>query len=1483
MAPSHETHRIAVVDTAWNKFNLSCSVGRRAFGCGLNVFALVLWVLLAASGAQGQTVTTTVPGNTTSAIAVAVDLVRNNIYVANAAGSNAGSVTVIDGATSTATATITDPNATNPQDVAVNPVTNTIYVANYGSNNVTVIDGATGTVTADVSTGANPRALAVNPATNKIYVADYGGGVTVIDGASNTATTVTDSNAIEPYAVAVNPVTNTIYVANYGSTNVTVINGTSNAVTTTVSAGTNPDAVAVNPATNTIYVANYGGGVTVINGTTNSPSTVTDSGADPYPVAVAVNPVTNQVYVLNRGVDDGINGNVTVIDGATNTTTTVNVPTAGTAAYPSAVAVNPVANLIYVANLESGDVTVIDGSTNSYYTTVADSNASGPFAVGVNPVTNKIYVANEYSYNVTVIDGDTNTFITVGTGTNPLAVAANPATNTIYVANALGNSVTVINAGANTVSATVSVGTDPVAVAVNPVTNTIYVVNNGSSNITAIDGATNSTTIITDPNATNPQALAVNPVTNTIYAANNGSSNVTVINGAAAAVVATVGAGTTPSAVAVNPVTDKIYVANSGGGTVTVIDGPTATVSATVGVGTNPLALAVNLVTNKIYVANNGSANVTVIDGATDTAIATVAAGTNPVAVDVNPITNFAYVANAGGGITVIDGTTYTVTTTITDTSGITPNAVAVDPVTNHVYVANEGNADNSGNITVIDGTTNTFTNVMNGNAIMPVAVAVNPLTGTAYVANASSNNLTAIAPELVQAIPILTTITPLINNQTNLLVTNFNFTATNNLTTAPIDNLLFQVDTWQGPWLAALNQVGSNFTGSSPTLQPGFHILYAYSTDGEEATSTETGRQSSPLIGNISVYGFLVAAPEAGFSPSTVPFGQQAVGTLSTAQTVTLTNSGSAPLNIASIAFSGTNPNDFQETDNCASPLAGPGTCTINITFTPSLLTSESATLTVTDDSGDLSGSQQVVDLTGTGIQATTTTGVTSSANPSILREAVTFTAAVTPQGSYTPTGTVTFNDGAAAICAGVALSSGGASCAISTLAVGQHSVTAVYSGDTNFHGSTSPILTQTVGLAPLTITASSGSFTYGAPVPTITPSYSGFVNGDTAASLTTPPVCSTTATSSSPVSGSPYPSSCSGAVDSNYTILYVNGSVTESSATTSTAITGITPNPSMAGQPVTVSYAVTVNAPGSGTIPGTDTVTVTDGTGASCKGTIASGNCALVPTAVGPDTMIATYSGDSNFSTSKTSVSISFSIVPSVSLTGLTPTNPPTQSTSVGVALNTPTPTQLTGTLTLSFQSNAAGTPQGFIDPGTQFAAGGTTISFTIPAGSAVATLPQNGAIQQGTTAGTIIVTLTALVSGTTTVVLPQPNPSLSVTVPSLAPVITSGSGTITGRSATGFNVELDAYSTPRDLANATFTFQPASGAHLNGTEPFSVSLDSVAPAWFSSSSGLQSGGLFHLTVPFTFSGDTSALGSVTVTLSNSVGSSSPVTVTF
>ena len=86
----------------------------------------------------------------------------------------------------------------------------------------------------------------------------------------------------------------------------------------------------------------------------------------------------------------------------------------------------------------------------------------------------------------------------------------------------------------------------------------------------------------------------------------------------------------------------------------------------------------------------------------------------------------------------------------------------------------------------------------------------------------------------------------------------------------------------------------------------------------------------------------------------------------------------------------------------------------------------------------------------------------------------------------------------------------------------------------------------TTTVGPATLTltITATDGSQTFGGLLPTTSAHYSGFVNGDTPADLTTLPTCVSGTSSSSPVGS--YTSSCSGASDPNYTIVYVNGTTT-------------------------------------------------------------------------------------------------------------------------------------------------------------------------------------------------------------------------------------------------------------------------------------------------------------------------------------------------
>jgi DNA-binding beta-propeller fold protein YncE len=324
-----------------------------------------------------------------------------------------------------------------PIAVAVNPVTNQIYVANNCGNDatycsslstVTVIDGATN-ATKTINVGAYPYALAVDPARNVTYVSNYCGNdptcyspgtLTVIHGTSNATGTVTVGNF--PFDVEVNSVTNEIWVVNncgddnncgtYGS--VTVVDGSSYA-TATVYVDYFPYYAAINPVTNQVYVVNNCGldvncsdsysTVTHIDGNTFDAVDI-DSGAFSY--GLAINSVTNEIYVADSCGNDlscSSAGTVTIIDGTNDSAGYIDTDVA-----PSYVAVDAARNQIYVPNecgqdltcQSPGTVTNIDGYTfNTYFLDVGD----GPYTLALNTVTANVYVPNVFDDTVSVIAG----------------------------------------------------------------------------------------------------------------------------------------------------------------------------------------------------------------------------------------------------------------------------------------------------------------------------------------------------------------------------------------------------------------------------------------------------------------------------------------------------------------------------------------------------------------------------------------------------------------------------------------------------------------------------------------------------------------------------------------------------------------------------------------------------------------------------------------------------------------------------------------------------------------------------------------------------------------------------------------------------------------------------------------------------------------------------------------------------------------------
>ena len=207
--------------------------------------------------------------------------------------------------------------------------------------------------------------------------------------------------------------------------------------------------------------------------------------------------------------------------------------------------------------------------------------------------------------------------------------------------------------------------------------------------------------------------------------------------------------------------------------------------------------------------------------------------------------------------------------------------------------------------------------------------------------------------------------------------------------------------------------------------------------------------------------------------------------------------------------------------------------------------------TVTVQVNSLDVPGESSSATATVNFLSPLATTTVVTSDHPtgSTYGQTVTFTAAVSA-GTGTPTGRVQFQLDGVDYGMPIALTGGMASIAIPGLSAGQRSVTAFYTSNGSTFGNSDDSANpweQVVQPALLTIGADNETMIYGGTLPTLTVTFTGLVNGDTPATFTVspnvPPTLATVPTGSN--AGS-YPIRASAAVDANYDISYVAGTLT-------------------------------------------------------------------------------------------------------------------------------------------------------------------------------------------------------------------------------------------------------------------------------------------------------------------------------------------------
>ncbi|MER7004353.1 choice-of-anchor D domain-containing protein [Dactylosporangium sp. NPDC000555] len=252
------------------------------------------------------------------------------------------------------------------------------------------------------------------------------------------------------------------------------------------------------------------------------------------------------------------------------------------------------------------------------------------------------------------------------------------------------------------------------------------------------------------------------------------------------------------------------------------------------------------------------------------------------------------------------------------------------------------------------------------------------------------------------------------LTNVDNILIQQSPFEAIQFVSGSNISNVKINNATIQntGTW-AIQAQVGGSATISNSSAT-GVQAPAAIYNCGVGFTITDGGNNSG-LSGsacqNISNPAFPPYLPDNGssvnVSPNAVGFGSVVTGSTSAAQAVTVTNSGTGAAPVGTIAVSG----DFAQTNTCGSSIAAGASCTVSVTFRPTVAGSSTGNLTVT-----ASGVTNTVPLSGTGVAA----GPIVSANPGSLS----FGGTVVGSSAATQTVTLSNSGTAAAAVSGIATS---------------------------------------------------------------------------------------------------------------------------------------------------------------------------------------------------------------------------------------------------------------------------------------------------------------------------------------------------------------------------------------------------------------------------------------------------------------------------
>lgn len=252
---------------------------------------------------------------------------------------------------------------------------------------------------------------------------------------------------------------------------------------------------------------------------------------------------------------------------------------------------------------------------------------------------------------------------------------------------------------------------------------------------------------------------------------------------------------------------------------------------------------------------------------------------------------------------------------------------------------------------------------------------------------------------------------------------------------------------------------------------------------------------------------------------------------------------------------------------------------------------------------------------------------------------------------------------------------------------------------------------------------------------------------------------------------------------------------------------------------------------------------------------------------TGAGPFQVVVTVT-DSALTSFKNlfTISVSYPPAPAITFSGLPAAASPAQQCPLQISLAAAYPVDISGQAILTFSPGA-----GPADDTIQFASGGTSASFTVPAGATTPVSSVPLALQTGTVAGTLTVSLHLQAGGVD--ITPSPAPSMTTQIAPAAPVISSLQTTVGNNS---LSVVVTGYSTAREVTQAVFTFSAATGQTLEtSASSITVNVSTLFGTWFVDPANSRFGSQFIFTQPFTVQGNPAAVIPVSVTLTNPTGS--------